>query len=436
MHDPAELCAELIRFDTSNYGEGKSNGEREAALWIAARLSAAGLDPVVLGPEETRQSVVVRVPGADRSLPALLVHAHLDVVPAEPEQWSVPPFEGLVRDGWIYGRGAADMKDMAAMTLATLLNWAESGQQPLRDIVVAFVADEEDKGAYGADWLATEHPELFAGVEAAIGESGGTATLLPGADGRTLRLYPVGAGERGTMHIRVRAEGVSGHGSRPVPVNAVQNLVSALHRLGNHQWPQVLVPVVRAYIEQTTAALGFTADLSSEAGVEAAIDAMGEAGRVARVTVRCSATPTVLRAGYKTNVIPGLAEADVDIRCLPGTEEETLATVKELLGPDVSLRFLTRESPLQSPVDSPWFEAMRQALVRHDPEAVVVPMCMGGGTDAKAFSRLGIQCYGFAPLTADPDGRTPEGVHGVDERVPVASVRGGQKVLQDFLANV
>ncbi|MER2138317.1 MAG: M20/M25/M40 family metallo-hydrolase, partial [Arthrobacter sp.] len=158
MHDPVEICAELIRFDTSNYGEGKSNGERAAALWIADRLRAAGLDPALLGPEEDRQSVVVRVPGTDRSLPALLVHAHLDVVPAEPEQWSVPPFDGIIRDGWIYGRGAADMKDMAAMTLATLLNWADSGQRPARDIVVAFVADEEDKGAYGADWLATEHP--------------------------------------------------------------------------------------------------------------------------------------------------------------------------------------------------------------------------------------------------------------------------------------
>ncbi|MER1995160.1 MAG: M20/M25/M40 family metallo-hydrolase [Arthrobacter sp.] len=436
MHDPVEICAELIRFDTSNYGEGKSNGERAAALWIADRLRAAGLDPALLGPEEDRQSVVVRVPGTDRSLPALLVHAHLDVVPAEPEQWSVPPFDGIIRDGWIYGRGAADMKDMAAMTLATLLNWADSGQRPARDIVVAFVADEEDKGAYGADWLATEHPGLFSGVEAAIGESGGTATLLTAADGGTVRLYPVGAGERGTMHIRVRADGISGHGSRPVPVNAVKNLISALDRLGNHRWPQVLVPVVRAYIEQTTAALGFSADLTSEEGVEAAIDAMGEAGDVARVTARCSATPTVLRAGYKTNVIPGVAEADVDIRCLPGTEEETLATVKELLGPDVSLSFLTRESPLQSPADSPWFVAMQQALVRHDPEAVVVPMCMGGGTDAKAFSRLGIQCYGFAPLTADHDGRVPEGVHGVDERVPVASVRGGQRVLQDFLTHV
>ncbi|MFJ7749839.1 M20/M25/M40 family metallo-hydrolase [Arthrobacter sp. NPDC097144] len=434
--DPARLCAELIRFDTSNFGEGKSNGERDAAEYILNLLTKAGYDAVLLGPEPDRSSVVVRVWGTDSSLPGLLVHAHLDVVPAEPEQWSMDPFAGTVRDGYIYGRGAADMKDMVAMTLATLLNWAEAGVRPRRDIVVAFVADEEDKGDYGALWLAAEHPELFAGVEAAIGESGGHATLLEAVDGSEVRLYPIAAGERGTLHIRVRAEGVSGHGSRPVPVNAVQNLINALQRVGSYSWPLVLTPVVRRYIEETTAALGFSADLGSDAGVEAAIDAMGEAGTVAGVTVRCSSTPTVLRAGYKVNVIPGVAEADVDIRCLPGTEEDTLATVRELLGDTVSTTFLSHQPPVQSPVDSPWFEAMRGALLRHDPQAVVVPMCMGGGTDAKAFAPLGIHCYGFAPLATDPEGRSIQGVHGVDERIPVAAVQGGQQVLQDFLTGV
>lgn len=434
--DPALLCAELIRFDTSNYGEGKSNGERGAAEYLLGHLTRAGYDAVLLGPEETRSSVVVRVRGTDPELPGLLVHAHIDVVPAEPEQWSMDPFAGRIEDGYIYGRGAADMKDMAAMTLATLLNWAEAGIRPRRDIVVAFVADEEDKGDYGALWLAAEHPGLFAGVEAAIGESGGHATLLEAADGSPVRLYPVAAGERGTLHIRVRAEGISGHGSRPVPVNAVQNLIDAVQRVGSYSWPLVLTPVVRRYIEETTAALGYPADLDSEAGVEDAIDAMGEAGTVARVTVRCSATPTVLRAGYKVNVIPGVAEADVDIRCLPGTEEQTLATVRELLGDQVTTTFLSHQPPVQSPIDSPWFSAMREALLRSDPEAVVVPMCMGGGTDAKAFAPLGIACYGFAPLATDPDGRSIQGVHGVDERVPVAAVRGGQQILQDFLTGV
>jgi acetylornithine deacetylase/succinyl-diaminopimelate desuccinylase-like protein len=434
--DAAELCARLVRFDTTNHGEGRSAGERECAEFIAGQLEAAGYSPALLGPSAERTSVVVRVEGRDRSLPGLLVHAHLDVVPAEPEQWSRAPFSGVIEDGYIYGRGASDMKDMVAMTLATLLKWAATGARPQRDVVVAFVADEEDKGDYGALWLAAEHPELFEGVGAAIGESGGHAAELTARDGTPVRLYPVAVAERGTLHLRVRAEGTSGHGSRPVPENAIKTLISALERVGNHEWPLTLTPAVRAYIEQTTMALGHDADLETEAGVYAAIDAMGAAGTVARVTIRCSSTPTVLRAGYKVNVIPGVAEADIDVRCLPGTAESTMAAIDALLGPGITREFLSNQPPTQSNADSHWFESMRNALVRHDPAAVVVPYCMGGGTDAKAFAPLGIACFGFAPLGADPQGRTAEGMHGVDERVPVASVRSGQLVLQDFLENV
>ncbi|KGJ79092.1 hypothetical protein GY21_06050 [Cryobacterium roopkundense] len=436
MIDVAELCAQLIRFDTTNHGEGHSTGERPLAEFISRLLTEAGYSPVILGPEPERASVVVRVEGHDRSLPGFLVHAHLDVVPAEPEQWSFDPFSGLVADGYIHGRGACDMKDMVAMTLATLLAWAEAGIRPRRDIVVAFVADEEDTGERGALWLVAEHPELFAGVEAAIGESGGSPILLDSVAGDTVRVYPIATAERGTLHIRVRAEGTSGHGSRPVPENAVMNLIPALQRVGEHRWPLVLTPTVRAYLEQTTAALGHSVDLCTEAGVDAAIDAMGEAGTVARATIRCSATPTVLRAGYKVNVIPGVAEADIDIRCLPGTEDDTMATIDRLLGEKVERTFLSHQSPVESPMDSTWFAAMEAALVRQDPQAVVVPMCMGGGTDAKAFARLGIHCYGFSPMGLDPDGRIHQGVHGVDERVPVESVRRGQLILQDFLTSL
>ncbi|WP_394941711.1 M20/M25/M40 family metallo-hydrolase [Psychromicrobium sp. YIM B11713] len=434
--DAAELCAELIRFDTSNFGEGKSNGERRLAEFIAKKLKSAGYQPLLMGPDPERLSLVLRVPGKRRELPGLLVQAHLDVVPAEAEQWSLEPFSGLIKDGYIHGRGACDMKDMVAMTLATLLEWAASGERPQRDVLVVFVADEEDRGDYGAAWLVAEHPELFAGVQAAIGESGGAAQLLKASDGSTVRLYPIATAERGTLHLRVRAEGVSGHGSRPVKVNAVRNLLDGLHRVAHYSWPLQLTPVVSRYLEQTTKALGFTADLGSEEGVRSAIEAMGEAGEVAAVTVRCSATPTVLRAGYKVNVIPGVAEADIDVRCVPGAEESTLATLDELLGPAISRSFIAHESPVSSEIDSPWFAAMTDSIMRYDPDAVVVPYCMGGGTDAKAFSSLGISCYGFSPLGADPDGRSPQGVHGVDERIPVASVRAGQRILHDFLSHV
>lgn len=434
--DAAELCSKLIQFDTTNYGEGRSNGERECAEFIAGLLEEAGYSPLILGPTPERASVVLRVPGRDRTLPGLLVHAHIDVVPAEPEQWSFDPFSGEICNGYVYGRGASDMKDMVATTLATLLIWARDGIVPKRDIVVAFVADEEDKGEYGALWLAAQHPELFAGVTAGIGESGGTATPLKTIDGGSVRVYPVATGERGTLHMRLRATGTSGHGSRPTKDSAITHLLGAAYRINSYQWPLHLTPTVSAYIARTCEAMGYTVDLSTEAGVDHAISLMGEAGDVARATIRCSATTTVLRAGYKVNVIPGSAEAEVDVRCLPGTDETVLATIDTLLGENVTREFLSYQPAVQSPMDSPWFEAMSAALKRYDAEAVVVPVCMGGGTDAKAFSPLGIQCYGFAPLGIDPEGRTHAGVHGIDERIPVAAVNSGQVILQDFLTNV
>lgn len=435
-NDPAALCAELIRFDTTNLGDGRSRGERECADFIQNLLKTAGYDARILGPSPDRASVVVRIPGIDSSLPGLLVHAHIDVVPAEPEQWSFDPFAGIIRDGYIYGRGASDMKDMAAMTLATLLDWAQAGVRPQRDIVVAFVADEEEKGDFGALWLVREHPELFAGVEAAIGESGGNATPLLARDGSTVMVYPVAAAERGTLHVRLRATGTSGHGSRPLPDSAVTALLDAVHQINHYTWPITLTETVRAYIEGISKALGHVPDLDTDDGIFAAVNSLGEAADVARATIRCSATTTVLRAGYKVNVIPGYAEAEVDVRCLPGSEEAVLATIDSMLGSKVSREFISNQPAVSSPVDSHWFDEMRRALVRYDPGAVVVPVCMGGGTDAKAFSALGIDCYGFSPLGADPEGRTVAGVHGIDERVPVASVRSGAGILSDFLANV
>ncbi|GAA1597458.1 M20/M25/M40 family metallo-hydrolase [Leucobacter chromiireducens] len=432
----AELCARLIRFDTSNYGEGRSAGESDLATWIHAALERAGYEPHIVGPSPARASVVLRVPGTDATLPALLVHAHTDVVPVEPSQWTVPAFAGRISDGYVWGRGATDMKDMVAMTLATLLEWARAGTRPRRDIVVLFVADEESGGEHGALWLVRNRPELFAGVSFAIGESGGDATELAAADGTPVRCYPIATGERGTLHLRLRARGTAGHASRPHPGHALERLIAACHRINTYAWPLRLTETVRSYIETIDRALGNDPDLESEAGVLAAIDRLGPAGDVAAATIRCTATTTVVNAGMTVNVIPGSAEALVDVRCLPGTEEEAVETLRELIGPDLDWEFVDRQSPVSAPADSPWFDAMRDAILAHDPEAVVPPVCMGGGTDAKAFAQLGIAGYGFAPLTADPGGRRPAGAHGADERMPVASINGGQRILEEFLRHV
>lgn len=433
---PAELCTRLISFDTSNFGDGKSRGETPLAEEISRMLTAAGYEPQLFAREPHRASVALRIPGRNHELPGLLVHGHIDVVPAEPEQWSVPPFEGVIQDGYVYGRGAVDMKDMVAMMLYTAIDWSERGITPDRDILFLFVADEEDRGDWGAGWLVEHHPDLFENIGASIGESGGHAIPLKASDGSTVRVYPVAVAERGTLHMRLRATGTSGHGSRPTPDSAITKLLAAAHRINTHEWPMELGDTVREYIEGTNRALGYEADLSTEDGVQLAIDRMGEAGVVARVTIRCSATTTVLNAGYKVNVIPGVAEAEVDVRCVPGTFETSKAKIMELAGDDVEATPIDPGKPTNFSSSSPWFASMREAIHRHDPEGIVLPYCMGGGTDSKSFAKLGMECFGFVPITPDPEGRTTAGVHGIDERVPVSSVNGGQKLLSDFLEQV
>jgi acetylornithine deacetylase/succinyl-diaminopimelate desuccinylase-like protein len=424
-----ELCSRLIRFDTSNYGHSESAGEREAAEFVAGELSA--LDPTVLEPAPRRTNVVIRVPGLDPALPALLVHAHLDVVPAVAAEWTVPPFAGEVRDGYLWGRGAVDMKDMCAMTISVVRSWAARGVRPRRDVVVAFVADEEVASGFGARWLVAEHPSLFDGCAAAISETGAYTFGVNG-----VRFYPVAAAERGIMHLRLDASGRPGHGSRPNPSNAVVSLVDSISRLAAHRWPVRLTPVVRAYLEQTGAALGVNIDLSD---VDGALVKLGRAAILAEGVVRNTLNPTMLQAGYKVNVVPATAHAQLDVRFLPGTADELLATVDSLLGPGVTRSFITYSEPVSAPVDTPWFAAMADALRAEDPAAVVVPYCMGGGTDAKEFTRLGIAGYGFAPLLlpTNPDEYDYRAMaHGVDERVPTEALHFGARVLDRFLLTV
>lgn len=433
MDDVEALCSRLIRLDTTNHGGGESAGERDAAELVATVLSAAGIESKILEREARRSNVIARVPGTDPTLPALLVQGHLDVVPADPAQWSRDPFSGEITDGYVWGRGATDMKDFIAMVLTVLSTWAAEDRRPRRDIVLAFVADEEDTGAYGAEWLVDEHPSLFDGCGATISESGGYSYHVTHTTGTPIRLYPIGTAERGTSHLRLTATGRAGHGSRRNDDNAVIKLISALDRIAHYPWPIRLTPTVTAFLQRTGAALGVDVDLSD---VDATLARLGKAAPLVENTVRNSTRPTVLKAGYKVNVIPSTATAEIDTRTLPGTEQELLTTIDTLLGPGVTREFVYRNPAIQAPVDSPWFDAMATAIRSQDPDAVVVPYCMGGGTDAKAFARLGIPGYGFAPLSL-PEGFDYRAMaHGVDERVPVEGLRFGTRVLDRFLSTV
>ncbi|MEE4542743.1 M20/M25/M40 family metallo-hydrolase [Streptomyces sp. V4-01] len=428
LEEVVRFTSDLISIDTTNRGGGEGL-ERPAAEYVAEQLADAGITPRILESAPGRANVVARIPGADPTAAAMLVHGHLDVVPAEAADWSVHPFSGEVRDGVVWGRGAIDMKNMDAMVLATVRAWARSGRRPARDIVLAFTADEEDSAAYGSGYLVAQHPELFEGCTEGISESG--AFTFHASD--TLRVYPVAAGERGTAWLKLTAEGKAGHGSKVNGDNAVSYLAAAVARIGEHRWPLRLTDTVRAALTELATLHGLPADLDDAAGVDALLTGLGPTASLVQATVRNSSNPTMLSAGYKVNVIPGSATAFVDGRILPGGEEEFTATMDELTGPHVKWEYHHREVPLQAPIDSDSFAAMCEALEHFDPQAHAVPYCMSGGTDAKQFSRLGITGYGFSPLKLPPGFDYQALFHGVDERVPVEALHFGVRVLDRFL---
>ncbi|MEU0331753.1 M20/M25/M40 family metallo-hydrolase [Streptomyces sp. NPDC006193] len=425
LDEVVEFTSALIGIDTTNRGGGDCR-ERPAAEYAAERLAGAGLDPLLLERTPGRTNVVARIAGSDPSADALLVHGHLDVVPAEAADWSVHPFSGEVRDGVVWGRGAVDMKNMDAMILAVVRSWARQGLRPRRDLVLAFTADEEASAEDGSGFLADRHPELFEGCTEGIGECG----AFTFHDGAGREIYPIAAGERGTAWLKLTARGRAGHGSKVNAENAVTRLAAAVTRIGEHEWPSRLTPTVRAALAELAALYGIDADFTD---VDRLLDKVGPAARLVEATVRNSANPTMLDAGYKVNVIPGEAVAHVDGRCLPGCEEEFAATLDELTGPDVRWEFAHRETALQAPVDVPVFERMRAAVLEFAPGGHVVPYCMSGGTDAKQFSRLGITGYGFTPLKLPADLDHQALFHGVDERVPVEALHFGVRVLDRFL---
>ncbi|PRX02865.1 UNVERIFIED_ORG: acetylornithine deacetylase/succinyl-diaminopimelate desuccinylase-like protein [Actinomadura viridilutea] len=420
------LCQELIRIDTSNPGDHSGPGERGAAEYVAEKLAEVGLEPRVLESHPKRASVVVRVEGEEAGRDALLLHGHLDVVPAQKEDWTRDPFGGEIADGCVWGRGAVDMKDMDAMILAVVRQRLREGRRPKRDLVLAFTADEEAGGVWGAQWLVKEHPELFEGCTEAIGEVGGFSLTVPG----DRRMYLIEAAEKGIAWMRLTAKGTAGHGSMVHPDNAVTALAEAVARLGRHEFPIRMTKTVRAFLERACQAYGVPFDPERP---EKSLEQIGPLARMIGATLRNTLNPTRLDAGYKTNVIPQKATAEVDGRFLPGYEDEFFATVDELLGPDVERDFVYHDRALETDYEGALVQAMEDALTSEDPGALPVPYCLSGGTDAKAFARLGMRCFGFAPLRLPPDLDFSGMFHGVDERVPVDGLRFGVRVLDRFL---
>jgi acetylornithine deacetylase/succinyl-diaminopimelate desuccinylase-like protein len=426
------ICRDLIRIDSSNYGDGSGPGERGCAEYVMGELTEVGLEPWYVESAPGRGNVIVRIQGSDRVRPGMAVHGHLDVVPANSADWQVDPFAAEIQDGCVWGRGAIDMKDMDAMILANIRHLARSGVKPPRDLVFCFFADEEAGGVLGSHWVVDNHPQVFEGVSEAISEVGGFSVTVPaGGTGAPTRAYLLQTAEKGMAWLRLTAHGRAGHGSVPNDENAIVRLAAAIGRIDAYVWPREYIGSVRQLLDGLSEITGTRYEDGSP---EQILTHLGGARGFVLGTLQDTATLTMLEAGYKHNVIPQTASASLDCRFLPGHEDDLMTTIRELAGEYVAVQVLHRDIALDVPFSGDLVDRMKQALLAEDPGASILPYCLSGGTDNKALNTLGITGYGFVPLRLPADLDFAPMFHGIDERVPVESLQFGARVLQRFFA--
>ncbi len=425
--DVISLCQELIKIPSVNFGEGKGD-EEAVAQFVCSKLNEVGIETKIYESAPKRCSVVARFEGSDASRPGLVVHGHIDVVPANAADWSVDPFSGLIKDGCIWGRGAVDMKNMDAMILGVFRLWARHNFKPQRSMVIVFFGDEEAGGIFGSRWMAEKHPEVFAGCTEAVSEVGGFSLTLNSGK----RIYLIETAEKGIEWMKLTASGLAGHGSMVNQQNAVTRLADAVSRIGNYAWPRRLTKTNETFLKKVAELTGKNYD---PANLEPVLSELGSISRMLGATLNNTANPSMLEAGYKANVIPQTATAVVDGRTLPGYEKELIETVKQLAGEHVAVESLVSDIPLEVDFSGPIVDRMIEAIKAEDPEGIPVPYLMSGGTDNKALAKLGLAGYGFSPLKLPPELDFLSLFHGVDERVPIDSLTFGARSLQHFLSN-
>jgi acetylornithine deacetylase/succinyl-diaminopimelate desuccinylase-like protein len=425
-----EICRNLIRIDTSNYGDDSGPGEREAAEYVAALLDEVGIECEVFEAGPRRTQVIAHWGGSpDRAGDdRLLLHGHLDVVPAAKADWKIDPFAGEIHDGYLWGRGAIDMKDFDATIISVVRARQRAGAVPSRPTTLVFTADEEAGSAYGGHALVDQRPDLLEGCTEGIGEVGGFSATIGDR-----RFYVIQTAEKGMAWLRLRAHGTAGHGSMRNQDNAVTAIGEAVAAIGRHEWP---VRITRAMSDLFDELAKITGQPTPQEHAAAVVEQFGPVARVLAAAIHNTSNPTMLEAGYKHNVIPGEATAAIDGRFLPGYRDEFFETLRSLLPPSVSYEVLTLQDAVETSFDGPLVDAMRTSLLEEDPDAAVVPYLMFGGTDAKAWNRLGIRCFGFSPLKLPPDLDFTALFHGVDERVPVDALEFSARVLDRLLDRV
>lgn len=427
-----DICSRMIRIDSQNFGPHDARGEAEMCDLVTDLLGEIGVGTRTIESRPGRPTLIAQwaPDGTDMSRPALLLHGHSDTVPFQADDWSHDPLSGKVDGGCLWGRGALDMKGYLAMVLSAIRARHRRGEIPSRPIRFIMFADEEGSGTLGSTWMGTHHPEVFEGVSEAVSEVGGFSLPTPAGN----RAYVVQSAEKGLWWFRMHAVGSAGHGSMRNPDNAVARLVAAVQRVCEHQWPDLHHPVQEEFLATVEKTWGITVDRDNP---EASLAPIGHLSRMVASGSTNNLTPTVLNAGYKVNVIPTRASAELDARFVPGHEEEMIATIRDLAGPGIDFETISHKPAVQAPFRGPVVDAIRSAIAAEDPGAVVLPYLNPAGTDAKGFAVLPdghtINCYGCTPL------RLPEGFdflslfHGVDERVPLDSLAFGARVVDHIL---
>ncbi len=422
----------LLRFNTVN----PPGNEKPAAEYLADVLSKDGIEPGVFDSAPDRANMVCRIKGTGEK-PPLLLHGHLDVVGVEQDKWSVPAFDAVEKDGFIWGRGAVDMKNMVTMSLMCMLLMKMAGTPLKRDLIFCAVSDEEAGGKHGSQFMVDNHPDKVK-AEYAFGEIGGFSMEMEG-----MRFYLVQAAEKGVCWFKIKTKGEPGHGSMPDPESAPVKAARIAAMLGAKRLPQHNVEAVERFVHKLAPNLGFPKGVVFKLLLNPSLSGLildkvfpdKGVARAFSALLHNTANPTVLRAGEKTNVVPSTAEVEVDGRILPGFSiEEYLAEVRDHIKEEVEIEVMHQLTPTHAPADDPVLGLMEQCIKRHDPEAVVLPNLVTAFTDATHYKKLGIKCYGFSPVKLPPDLALTALAHGHDERIPVDGFRFGLEVLFEAVA--
>jgi len=423
-HQPITILQNLLRFDTTN----PPGNEAACIAYIQNLLKSAGIESQILAKSPSRPNLVARLPGEGKS-PPLLLYGHVDVVTTENQTWQHPPFAGDIVDGYLWGRGALDMKGGVAMLIAAFLRAKTEGLPLPGDLVLAVVSDEENGGDFGARFLVEEHPQAFKDVRYALGEFGGFNLSIGGQ-----RFYPIQVAEKQICWMKVTARGPGGHGSMPVRGGAMAKMAEILRRLDAKRLPIHITPVARQMFAAISSKLGgvsglLLGQLSNPALTDRLLDTLGQRGSAFAPLVRNTASPTILRASSKVNVIPGEVSVELDGRLLPGFEPQDMVNeLRPILGPDAQIEVL-RHDPGPAEPNMAWFDTLAGVLREADPQGMPIPLLLSGVTDGRFFSRLGIQTYGFLPMQLPDDFNFSATIHAADERIPVNSLDFGANAI-------